>query len=75
MVKPVAIVHNESECRISLDVVSFLTNPPSTTVPVKGNLLRSHSERLQTLPEDMRVVKACEKDFSWTIFYDNPCYG
>ena len=52
--------------------VSIWTNPLSINVPVQGDLLRSHSKRFETLPEDIRVSKASEdagfmiKQFSWT---------
>ena len=57
---PVSNMNDESECRISARVVSLVTNPPSTNVPIQGNLLRSHDQRFETLPEDMRVIEASQ---------------
>ena len=70
----VANVNAESDCRLSPDVVSILTNP------LEGNLLRSHNERSETLPEDIEVIQAgeplvYEKDFSWTNFRVVPWHG
>ena len=58
--RPAANMSDESECRASPNVVSILTNPPWTNVPVQGDLLRSHHKRFETLPEDIRVMKAGE---------------
>ena len=58
--KFVASTNEESDCRLSPDVVAILTNPPSTNVPVQGILLRSHSQRFEPLPEDTQVMDATE---------------
>ena len=50
--KPVANMHDESECRISPSVVSILTNPLSTHVQVQGDLLRNQNKRFEEFPED-----------------------
>ena len=55
-------MNEESDWRLSPDVVSILTNPPSINVSAQGNLLRSHSERFETLPEDVQVIQAGETD-------------
>ena len=47
--KPMTNMHEESDCRLSPDVVSILTNPHSTNVPTQGNLLRNQNERFETL--------------------------
>ena len=53
-------MNEQLDCRLSPDVVSISANPSSTNVPAQGNLLRSHNERLQTLPENMLVIQASE---------------
>ena len=58
--KPVAIMKEESDCRLSPDVVSILTNPLSTNVPAQVSLLRSQNEGFETLPKDMQVIQAGE---------------
>ena len=72
--RPVAEMNEESESRISLNVVLILTNPLSINVPVQGGLLRRHNKRFDNLQEDMRVRKSWRnaKDFSWSIFHDDP---
>ena len=76
--RQVAEMNDESECRISPNVVSILTNPPSINVPGQGDLLRSHNKRFEHLLEDIRVSKAGEdagfmrRGFSWTTFHDSP---
>ena len=76
--RPVPEMDDESESRVSPNVVSILTNPHSINVPAQGDLLRSHSKTFETLPEDVRVSKARKdagfmiKQFSWTLFHDNP---
>ena len=57
---PVANLNEQSDCRFSPEVLSILTNPPPTNASAQRNLLRSHSERSQTLPEDIRVIQAGE---------------
>ena len=42
-VRPVANMNEESNCRVSPDVMSISTNPLSTNVPVQGNLLHRHN--------------------------------
>ena len=56
----VAELTDETESRASSTVVSILTSPPSTNVPVQGDLLRRHKKRCENLPEDVRVSKARE---------------
>ena len=58
--RPVAEMNDESESRISPNVVSILTNPLSVNVPVQGDLLRRPNKGFENLPEDIRVSKACE---------------
>ena len=58
--KHVAVMNEESDCRLFAYVVSSLTNPLSTNVLVQGNLLRSHNPRFEELPEDMQVIKESE---------------
>ena len=58
--RPVAEMNDGSESRISPNVVSILTNAPRLNVPVQGNLLRSHSERFETRPENIRAIEASE---------------
>ena len=53
-------MNEQSDRRLSPEVVPILTNPLSTNVPAQGNLLRSHSERFETLPEDRRMIRASE---------------
>ena len=61
---PVAEMTDESESRISPNVVSILANPLSINFPVQGGLLRRHNKRFAKLPEDIRVSKATEDDDS-----------
>ena len=75
--RPVAEMNDDAGSRISPNVVSILTNPPSMYVLVQGDFLRSHNKRFENLPEDIRLSKASEdagymRDFSWTIFLDDP---
>ena len=58
--KAVANLNEQLDCRLSPEVLSIVTNPPPTNVPAEGNLLRSHSERFETLPKDIRVIHASE---------------
>ena len=58
--RSVANTNEESESRISPNVVSILTDPPSTNVPVQGDLLRCHTKRCDKLPEHIRVGKASD---------------
>ena len=61
--KPVAKLNEQLDCRLSPEVVSITTNPLAINVPAQGNLLRSQSERFETLPEDVRVIQSCETGF------------
>ena len=54
---PVAKVNKESEYKVAPTVVSILTNPPLINAPVHGDLLRSHNERFEHLPEDIQVIQ------------------
>ena len=58
--RPVANVNEQFDCRLSPELLSLLTNPRPINVPAQGNLLRSHSERFEKLPEDMQVIAAGE---------------
>ena len=40
--------------------MSFLAKPLAINVLAQGNLSRSHDERLETLPEDIRAIQAGE---------------
>ena len=51
---------DDSESRVTPDVVSILTNPLSINVPVQRDLLRRHDNRFENLPEDIRVSKVGE---------------
>ena len=71
--RPVANMNEESDYRLSPDVVMILTNPHSNNVQRSSTGKRSHRQRAETLPEDMHVFEACENawftsGFSWTIF-------
>ena len=48
------------ECELSPEVVSVITKPLEIDVPAQGNLLRSHSERFENLPEDIKEIQAGE---------------
>ena len=58
--KPVAEMNDESESRMSPNVESILTNPPSISIPVQGDLLRRHNKIFEILPEDIRASRAGE---------------
>ena len=76
---PVANMNEQLGCRLSLGVLSILTDPPQIDVPAQGNLLRSHSERFETLPEHMKSNSSdtagfCEL-FSGTLLRDTSRLG
>ena len=51
---------DESESRMSPNVVSILTNPLWIHVLAQGHLLRRHNRKFENLPEDIRVSEAGE---------------
>ena len=55
-----ANMNEQLDCRLSPEDLSILPNPPPTNVRAQGNLLRSHSEKNDTLPKDIRVSQAGE---------------
>ena len=56
---------SKSDCWLSPDVVSILTNPFSTNVPVQGNLLRSHNTRFETLQRTCKWWKRAKPLELW----------
>ena len=60
------------------EVSSVMTSPLEIDVPAQGNLLRSHGDRFENLPDDMKVIQTDEtagfmkKELSWTLLRDSP---
>ena len=52
-----AQVNEQLDCRLPPEVLSVKTTPLGIDVPAQGNLLRGHSERVENLPEDTRVIQ------------------
>ena len=55
-----AKVNTESASTVAPTAVSISTNSPLINVPAQGKLLQQHRERLENLPEDIRVSEASD---------------